>query len=180
MNGSLNHQIIITGVGGQGVLFITRLLAQACMAEGKPVLTSETHGMAQRGGTVISHLKVGNHAGPLIRPGHADLLVALKSEGFDHHFKYVKRGGQGLINASENIEKDSGFGIHTLDADALCLEDGQPGAVNLYMLGGCLALVPLCSLETLTAQVEARLKNKEDAVKSRAVNSLKRGYELIS
>ena len=59
-----NQQLIISGVGGQGVLFITRLLAEAAIAGGLPVLSSETHGMAQRGGIVVSHLKVGGFAGP--------------------------------------------------------------------------------------------------------------------
>ncbi|MCX5883025.1 MAG: 2-oxoacid:acceptor oxidoreductase family protein, partial [Deltaproteobacteria bacterium] len=52
---TIKQQIIISGVGGQGVLFVTRLLAEAAMMKGYPVLTSETHGMAQRGGTVVSH-----------------------------------------------------------------------------------------------------------------------------
>ena len=53
--------------------FVTRLLAEAAIAKGLAVLSSETHGMAQRGGTVLSHLKVGDFSSPLIRPGHADL-----------------------------------------------------------------------------------------------------------
>jgi indolepyruvate ferredoxin oxidoreductase beta subunit len=66
---SKHQQLIISGLGGQGVLFITKLLAGAAMAEDLPVFTSETHGMAQRGGNVISYLKIGDFSGPLIRPG---------------------------------------------------------------------------------------------------------------
>jgi len=53
MNASVKQQVIISGVGGQGVLFVTRLLAEAAINKGLPVFTSETHGMAQRGGTVL-------------------------------------------------------------------------------------------------------------------------------
>ena len=60
MNKSIQQQIIVSGVGGQGVLFITRLMAEAAIKKGLSVLTSETHGMAQRGGTVLSHIKAGN------------------------------------------------------------------------------------------------------------------------
>jgi indolepyruvate ferredoxin oxidoreductase beta subunit len=60
MSKMVRQQILISGVGGQGVLFITILLAEAAINKGLPVFTSETHGMAQRGGTVVSHLKVGN------------------------------------------------------------------------------------------------------------------------
>jgi len=55
----MKQQIIISGLGGQGVLFVTRILAQAGMEMGLDVLTSETHGMAMRGGTVLAHVKVG-------------------------------------------------------------------------------------------------------------------------
>src|SRR5512138_1009352 len=74
------QQLIISGVGGQGILFITRLLAETAIAKGLPVLTSETHGMPPRGGIVVSHLKVGGFASPLVRPGRADGLLALKAE----------------------------------------------------------------------------------------------------
>ena len=69
MSTAFKQQIVISGVGGQGVLFVTRLLAEAAIARGLPVLTSETHGMAQRGGSVVSHLKVGDFSSPLIRSG---------------------------------------------------------------------------------------------------------------
>ena len=57
MNNSIRQQIVISGVGGQGVLFVTRLLAEAAILKGFSVFTSETHGMAQRGGTVSADLK---------------------------------------------------------------------------------------------------------------------------
>ncbi|MGD2016130.1 MAG: 2-oxoacid:acceptor oxidoreductase family protein, partial [Desulfobacterales bacterium] len=72
MDEPIMQQLIISGVGGQGVLFVTRLLAEAAILRGLAVFTSETHGMAQRGGTVLSHLKVGEHTSPLIRPAQAD------------------------------------------------------------------------------------------------------------
>ena len=65
----MKQQIIVSGLGGQGALTLTRLLAEAAAALGLPVITSETHGMAQRGGTVISMIKVGPFRGPLIPAG---------------------------------------------------------------------------------------------------------------
>jgi len=84
------QQIIISGVGGQGVLFVTRLLAEAAIQKGMPVVTSETHGMAQRGGTVISHLKVGDFSSVLIRSRQADGLLALQEENILQHGHYLK------------------------------------------------------------------------------------------
>ena len=71
----ISQQLILSGVGGQGILFITRLLAETAIAKGLPVMTSETHGMAQRGGIVISHLKVGSFSSPLVQPGRAAGLI---------------------------------------------------------------------------------------------------------
>ena len=85
MSNSIKQQIVISGVGGQGVLFVTRLLAEAAIMKGISVFTSETHGMAQRGGTVLSHLKAGNFSSPLIRPGNANGLLALKADSFVRH-----------------------------------------------------------------------------------------------
>ncbi len=64
MNNSIQQQVVISGVGGQGVFFVTRLLAEAAIDKGLAVFISETHGMAERGGTVLSHLKVGGFPVP--------------------------------------------------------------------------------------------------------------------
>lgn len=93
------QQILVSGVGGQGVLFITRLLADAAIACGHPVLTSETHGMAQRGGIVVSHLKVGAFESPLIRAGGADGLVALKEENLSAHRRFLSPSGWAVVSA---------------------------------------------------------------------------------
>ncbi|CCK80983.1 2-oxoacid:acceptor oxidoreductase family protein [Desulfobacula toluolica] len=106
---SVEQQIIISGLGGQGVLFVTKLLAETAMAENYKVLTSETHGMAQRGGIVISYLKIGDFSGPLIRPGKADALIALKEETFHHHGYLVKDNGFSVVNSPSRIESNRFF-----------------------------------------------------------------------
>ena len=100
MGKTIQQQIIISGVGGQGVLFVTRLLAEAAINKGLPVFTSETHGMAQRGGTVLSHFKVGDFSSPLIRPFQADILVLLKAENLKQHGSFLKSSSVGVaLNA---------------------------------------------------------------------------------
>jgi indolepyruvate ferredoxin oxidoreductase, beta subunit len=124
------QQIAISGVGGQGILFITGVLAETALELGYGVFISETHGMAQRGGNVISHLKVGAPAAPegtvqtrspqmnvdlraansefcfhspLIRPGHADILLALHPDGLVSHSFYLKPGGATFANLPESF-----------------------------------------------------------------------------
>jgi indolepyruvate ferredoxin oxidoreductase beta subunit len=99
MSRAVRQQILISGVGGQGVLFVTRILAEAAIARGLAVFTSETHGMAQRGGTVVSHLKVGEFHSPLIRAGQADGLLALKAENLSQHMSFLKPGGWVFLNS---------------------------------------------------------------------------------
>ena len=75
--------IALCGLGGQGILFMTKVLAQAAMDKGLNIIGAETHGMAQRGGSVISHLRIGDAESSLVRSGTANLLLALEeNEGY--------------------------------------------------------------------------------------------------
>lgn len=136
---AVRQQIVVSGVGGQGVLFIGRLLAEAAIARGLSVLSSETHGMAQRGGTVIAHLKVGPFSSPLVRPGQADVLILLKEENAASHGRYLRPGGWAAVNARSAPAALEGAACRTVDADTLARESGLGKAVNLIVLGRALA-----------------------------------------
>lgn len=137
--GDIRQQIVLSGVGGQGILFLSRILADAAIAKGLPVLASETHGMAQRGGVVTSHLKVGGFFSPLVRAGHADGLLVLKEENLPLHGPFLSPGGWVVVNAPAAPKEDGGIRVHALDADALALAAKTPQAVNLILLGFALA-----------------------------------------
>ena len=136
---SVREQILVSGVGGQGVLFVTRLLADAAIGKGVRVLTSETHGMAQRGGVVVSHLKVGDFASPLIRAGRADGLIALKEENLPAHHRILRPGGWAVANARAAPGKRFPFPVHAVDADGIAGGAGNPQGANLVLLGFALA-----------------------------------------
>ena len=139
MSETVQQQVIISGVGGQGVLFVTRLLAEAAINRGLPVFTSETHGMAQRGGTVLSHFKVGAFSSPLIRPRQADILVLLKAENLKQHGPFLRANGWAVSNSGEELNGAPHLAVETIDADALAHEIENPKAVNLIVLGFALA-----------------------------------------
>ncbi|WP_419661215.1 IorB2: indolepyruvate ferredoxin oxidoreductase, subunit beta [Desulfosarcina variabilis str. Montpellier] len=187
MTTSSTYQIVISGVGGQGVLFITRLLAEAAIAKGLPVFTSETHGMAQRGGTVISHLKVGEFTSPLINPGRADGLIALKAESLVQHGGYIKQGGWAIVNSAPPVTgaDDQSFRPFFLDADRLAQEMDTPKTLNLLMLGFALASMTnksskdqmlYCNLDDITAILKKRLEGKPGLLQS-AIQALSAGAE---
>ena len=139
MTDSIQQQLIISGVGGQGVLFVTRLLAEAAINKGLPVFTSETHGMAQRGGTVLSHLKVGDFSSPLIRPKQANGLLVLKAENIAVHKGFLKSSGWAVVNGDHNSKQAAAIPVNNVDADTLAQEIGNPKAVNIIVLGFALA-----------------------------------------
>jgi indolepyruvate ferredoxin oxidoreductase beta subunit len=125
----VKQQIIVSGLGGQGALTLTRLLAEAAMALGLPVLTSETHGMAQRGGTVISMVKVGPFRGPLIPAGEADVGLFLDPKNLAVHGFYLQPGAAVFVNCSVPGP------YLNLDARSLAQQLGAPVAANLILLG---------------------------------------------
>jgi indolepyruvate ferredoxin oxidoreductase beta subunit len=184
MRASKNQQIIISGVGGQGVLFVTRLLAEAAIQRGLAVFTSETHGMAQRGGTVLSHLKVGDYVSPLIRPAQADGLLVLKAENLIQHTAFLKEGGWVIANGEKDIKTDHKMPLDAVDADTLAQEIGNPKAVNLIVLGFALAIAEkksenrntlFCSRAEINTVLESRFGKKEKMLKA-SLNALEAGY----
>ena len=79
MRNNKPFNIVIAGVGGQGIITLTRILAQAALTEGYDVKTSELHGLSQRGGSVETHLRFGKEiSSPLVRQGGADLIISLE------------------------------------------------------------------------------------------------------
>jgi len=125
----LKQQIIVSGLGGQGALTVTRLLAKAAALLGLEVLTSETHGMAQRGGTVISMVKVGPFRGPLIPAGAADVGLFLAEKNLAVHRGYLAAGARVFVNSAAAGEH------FRVDARGLAEEMGTPVAANLILLG---------------------------------------------
>lgn len=126
----MRQQIIVSGVGGQGAVTLTRWLGEAAMALGVPVLTSETHGMAQRGGTVISMVKVGGYHGPLVPWGAADVGLFLQEDNLAVQGGYLRAGGVAVVN-TPNPGPYLG-----LDALGMALGLGlKPVTANLVLLG---------------------------------------------
>ena len=165
MTEAKRQQVIISGVGGQGVLFVTRLLAEAAINKGLPVFTSETHGMAQRGGTVLSHFKVGDFSSPLIRPLQADILVLLKPENLKQHSSFLKPDGWAVSNGTDDLESESPTAVRTIDADTLAQEIENPKAVNLIVLGFALAAAEKATAEN--KQLFCSAEDIKDVLKNR-------------
>ena len=146
----MNVQMIISGVGGQGVLLVTRIFAAFALREGHSLIGSEDHGMSQRGGSVMTHLKIGNFDGPLVKKGRADILLSLEKNEAYKTLCYLKPssngrdGGLCFINASDRHDmnpeikttlKEKGIDTYVFGADQLAREMGSVQSANIALIG---------------------------------------------
>jgi indolepyruvate ferredoxin oxidoreductase, beta subunit len=159
MNGSFD--ILIVGIGGQGTILASNILGEACLIEGRHVKGAETHGMAQRGGSVESHIRIDGLFGPLIPSGGADLLISFDLLEALRYSHYLKKEGRMVVNRhlvlptsvfTQNLPAPSRDEIietlrkHTLcllDADKMAEEAGSPLSQNVVMLGAASPSIPL-------------------------------------
>ncbi len=140
----MDCKILLAGVGGQGVLFAHQVLADCAVAAGLNVTGAETHGMSQRGGSVVSHLKIGDSTAPLIRQGTADWLLAFDAAEAYRNLSFIRRGGTVVVNyarkdfpsAPVSQQLDSfGVVVRVLDADSIAKTLGRVSAANIALLG---------------------------------------------
>ena len=141
--------ILIVGVGGQGTLLASRVLGKYALDKGFDVKLSEVHGMAQRGGSVMTYVRIGEKiASPIIDEGRADLILAFEKLEALRYLHYLKEGGETLYSTQEIMPMpvvtgaaEYPQGIEALlpgtgvDALALALEAGNAKAANSVMLG---------------------------------------------
>ena len=179
-------QMVVGGLGGQGVLYVTRILADVAVRKGLPVLTTETHGMAQRGGIVVSHLKVGPFWSPMVRPSCADGLLALAAESAAAFGMFLKPGGWAVINGRSPmpgvLDHRRAFWV---DADGLAMRLGSPKAANIVLLGYALGRVGpgsrksgggfFCSIEEVRSLMESPPEKAKKSGKA-AVHALEAGF----
>ena len=95
----MNKSIILCGVGGQGTIMASRLIAAAAMEKGLDVRSAETIGMAQRGGSVFSHIRLGKDINsPLIAKGEADLIIGFEPAEVVRMLPYLRCGGAAIVS----------------------------------------------------------------------------------
>jgi indolepyruvate ferredoxin oxidoreductase beta subunit len=152
-----SFKVVIAGVGGQGTLLASRILAECSIKAGLHVKIGETYGMAQRGGPVMGHIQIGGESfNPQIRKGTADVLLGFEpSEAVRRGVSFLKNGGLALINTriTAPVEVISGMvpypkigklieimekvtqNIVSFDATNLAEKAGDPIATNIVMFG---------------------------------------------
>lgn len=172
--------ILIIGVGGQGVLLASEILSEAAMTAGFDVKKSEIHGMSQRGGVVSSHVRIGPVVySPTIQEGQADVLMAFEqAEGY-RAINWLKKDGTAIVSRTTLIPAivtgskqyhypDDAIAemqkkLHKVigvDADKIAAELGNPRLVNTILLGVLSNYLPFSNdlwVDTIKSRVKAKL-----------------------
>jgi indolepyruvate ferredoxin oxidoreductase beta subunit len=137
-------QIILAGIGGQGILFSSKIFSELGQKLGLDIMGSETHGMSQRGGSVIAHLKLGKFLSPLIRTGAADLLYSFDEYETYRTLRFLRRGGICFANLLSEDRIDRRILNHlqkkeiifrAWDASGLASRLGSIRAANIVLIG---------------------------------------------
>ena len=155
------YNVLISSVGGQGGVTLSRILSNAALLQGLNIRVGETLGMAQRGGSVQSHIRVGDHVhGSLIRRGGADVLLALEPGEAARVSAYLGPRTRVIMNAEPSVPipvmlgqamypkveeirsslEDIGCRVYSFNAQRQAQDAGAPRSVNVVVLGAYMAL----------------------------------------
>ncbi len=189
--GSVN--IIICGVGGQGIILASNVLCHTAFLEGFDVKKSEVHGMAQRGGTVITHVKYGSKVySPLIAEGTADFLLAFEKLEALRYSHYLKDKGVAMVNDREippmsvligaaaypaDIPKQLSkqYRVHLVAAEKIAHDMGNVRVVNIVLLG-----VLARALQFTTGSWERAIRsNVKERYVDLNISAFHKGRELV-
>lgn len=158
----MTYNILLSGVGGQGLMSLAAIIGEACVASGIQVVTQEQHGLAQRSGSISAHIRIGKAYSPMVPYGMADLFISMEATESLRYIEYLKPSGtivtssrmmhpvietnKLVANRRENLEyvtldsvKENLMkvteDIHLVDSTALASEAGNPRTENVVLLG---------------------------------------------
>jgi indolepyruvate ferredoxin oxidoreductase, beta subunit len=148
-------EIVCAGIGGRGVLLASSILIEAAIKAGHHAMASDEYGMSQRGGSVVSLVKIGSFASPLIGRENADILLAFEESEFYRNLAFLKKGGFVIINSArevlprgiQELLKKRKVKAFLVKADGIAQDGKAVQASNMALLGffSHLSLGPLTS-----------------------------------
>ena len=150
----MKKDIILSGVGGQGILSIATVIGKAALKEGLYMKQAEVHGMSQRGGSVVTYVKYGSEVcSPVVEKGEADIIISFEQLEAARYVSYLKKGGH-IITSTQQIDpipvitgaavypediigklKAEGVDVIAVDALALAEQAGTAKASNVVLMG---------------------------------------------
>ena len=186
----MTDNIILCGVGGQGTILASKLLSAAAMDKGLPIKAAETIGMAQRGGSVVSHVRIGEGASsPLIAHGTANLIIAFEPAEAVRQLAYLQKGGTVVVSDRPIIPVSATIGgpvydyegimsylseqvenLVVVDAFAAADELGSAKCLNVVLLGAAVRSGALSlTADDIRAAIASRLPERFHELNYRAL-----------
>ena len=176
----MNKSVLLAGVGGQGTVLASKLIAQAAIDLGLSARTAETIGMAQRGGCVVSHVRIGEAYSPLIPKGKADIIIGFEPAEAVRCLPYLKDGGvvittkKAIKPVTASLSGSSYDGTEMIDyltrnqeklvvvdGEKICAACGSAKVLNIALLGAACAAGALgIPMESFQKAIESRLPQK--------------------
>jgi len=188
----MKTDIILAGVGGQGILSIAATIGMASIANNLHIKQAEVHGMSQRGGAVQSHFRLSSNpiASDLIPKGKADIIVAVEPMEALRYVDYLKPDGWIVTNATPFVNISNYPQIETiwdklkqrkntliLDADNIAKELGSPRSSNIVVLGAASPFIDL-PFESFEEAIKDIFLRKGDKVIEANIKALKAGRDF--
>ena len=194
----MSKSVILCGVGGQGTVLASKLISYAAMAKGEAVRSAETIGMAQRGGSVTSHIRIGEGAfSPLIPKGKADVMIAFEPAEAVRNLDYLKPDGVAVVSkkavkpVTASLSSSVYEGQDMLDyleqqVKRLVIVDGQQimeelgsaKVLNVILLGAAIGCHEIdISVEEIAQAIKEKVPERFYELNLRALEA---GYQLAT
>jgi indolepyruvate ferredoxin oxidoreductase beta subunit len=190
----MKFDIVLAGVGGQGVLALSTIIASGAMKEGLHVKQSEVHGMAQRGGAVLANLRLSDKpvASDLIPKGSAAMILSMEPLESLRYLAYLRPDGalitsttpvvnipdypdlSGLLDTIRTIP-----GAILVDSDKLAKAAGSAKAANMVIVGAASHLLPV-EVGTMEHYIETMFKRKGERVVEVNLKAFRAGREVFA
>ena len=189
----MKQDIILAGVGGQGILSIATVIGNAALQQGLHLKQAEVHGMSQRGGDVQSNLRLSSEPihSDLIPRGAADLIVSLEPMEALRYVPYLTPQGWVITNtvpfvnipdypAMESVmaELNKLPRVIAIDVDALAKETGSPRSANMVLLGATAAVLDILDPDKLRDGIRRIFARKGDAIVEANLKAFDAGLEF--
>jgi len=193
------YNILLAGVGGQGLMLLSQVMGDACTKSGVKVVVGAQHGLAQRSGSISAHVRIGDAYSPLIPYGTADLIIAMEATEALRYIEFLKQGGTVIMNSrimhppletapivknrqelrmyvtleqvKEQLSKVVG-NVISIDAEKVAVEVGNPRTENVVLLGVASALIGF------PVKIEPLKESVRRVVPERAVEANLKAFDL--
>ncbi len=191
----MKKDIILCGVGGQGILSIATIIGEAATKAGLNLKQAEVHGMSQRGGDVQSNLRLSTKPiySDLISRGGADLIISMEPMEALRYLPYLHREGT-IVTSSKpfvnipdypdldslNAELDAMPSVAKLDIESVAKDAGNPRGANMVLLGMAAPYIEILSLEQLREAIATIFARKGEDVVTTNIKAFDKGVETVS